>query len=82
LLRHYLETIYKIKGFENNKTLAILCNIIILAVKPQNMDVVLHEIADVVTKDKIVISIAIGLTINFFQKNLITKKLLEVSNND
>ncbi len=41
---------------------------IILAVKPQQMDKVISEIRDVVTKDQVVISIAAGISIADFQQ--------------
>lgn len=38
------------------------CKYIVLAIKPQVYDIVLHEIKDVVTKDHVIISIAPGIT--------------------
>ncbi len=38
------------------------CKYIVLAIKPQIYDIVLHEIKDVVTKDHVIISIAPGIT--------------------
>jgi pyrroline-5-carboxylate reductase len=44
--------------------------IIILAVKPQNMDLVLSEISSVVTADQLVISVAASVTTSFVQDRL------------
>lgn len=46
-------------------------DIIILAVKPQNMAATLKEISAVVDKSKIVISIAAGITTKFIEKHLV-----------
>ncbi len=54
----------------DNKKLAANADIIILAVKPQNMDVVLNQIKDVVTKDKIVITVAASVSIAFVEQRL------------
>ncbi|MCK4533880.1 MAG: pyrroline-5-carboxylate reductase [Syntrophobacterales bacterium] len=44
-------------------------DIVILAVKPQNMETVLRDIADAV-EDKLVISIAAGITLGFIEEHL------------
>lgn len=44
--------------------------VIILAVKPQDMDGILSELKNILTPDKLVISIAAGLTTSFFEKAL------------
>jgi pyrroline-5-carboxylate reductase len=46
-------------------------DIIILAVKPQNMAATLQEIRSAVTKSKILISIAAGITTKFIESNLV-----------
>ncbi len=79
--RKYLEQTYGIKTTASNKEVASSCNIIILAVKPQNMESVLDEIADVVTEDKTVVSIAAGITFSRLQLKLKTKKLVRVMPN-
>lgn len=45
-------------------------DIIILAVKPQNMDVVVREIAEVITTDQLVISVAASVTTAFVEERL------------
>lgn len=51
----------------DNKQTAKNADIVILAVKPQNMAQILKEIAGAVTKSKIVISIAAGITTGFIE---------------
>jgi pyrroline-5-carboxylate reductase len=79
--RRYLEQAYGVKTTESNKEIASSSNIIILAVKPQNMAAVLDEIADLITEDKTVVSIAAGITLSFLQSKLKTKKLIRVMPN-
>jgi len=79
--RKYLEHTYGIKITESNKEAASLCNIIILAVKPQNMTIVLDEIADLITEEKTVVSIAAGITLSYLQSRLKTKKLIRIMPN-
>ena len=52
------------------QTVADKSQIIILAVKPQDFDGVLGEIAQVITSDKLVISIAAGITSSYIEKRL------------
>ncbi len=79
--RKYLEETYSIKTTSDNKEAASSCNIIILAVKPQNMAAVLDEISDLVADEKIVVSIAAGITLSYLQSKLKTKKLVRVMPN-
>lgn len=79
--RKYLEQTYSLKTTADNKEVASACNIIILAVKPQNMATVLDEIADLITEDKTVVSIAAGITLSYLQSKLKTKKLIRVMPN-
>ncbi len=79
--RKYLQQTYGIKTTESNKEVASSCNIIILAIKPQNMAAVLDEVADLITEEKTVVSIAAGITLSFLQSKLKTKKLIRVMPN-
>lgn len=56
---------YNIKIKNSNTDVVEDSDIIVLAVKPQNMNEVLEEIKDKITKEKLIISIAAGITINF-----------------
>ncbi len=62
---------YKIKVTADNREVAKKCDILLLAVKPQNMKEVCHGIHDLVTDKKLIISVAAGVAIssieNFFQ---------------
>jgi pyrroline-5-carboxylate reductase len=79
--RKYLEQTFGIKTSSDNKEAASACNIIILAVKPQNMEDVLKEITDSITEEKTVVSIAAGITLSFLQSRLRTKRLIRVMPN-
>ncbi|MBI5196038.1 MAG: pyrroline-5-carboxylate reductase [Nitrospirae bacterium] len=79
--RQYLEKNYGVKTTSLNKDAVSLCDIIILAVKPQNMDAVLDEISAAVTDDKTVVSIAAGITLAFLSSKLKTKKLIRIMPN-
>lgn len=79
--RAYLEKTYNIKTSSNNKEVAENCNIIILAVKPQNMDSVTAEIYDIISSDKIVVSIAAGITLSYLSARLKTTKIIRVMPN-
>lgn len=54
----------------DNKKAARAADIVIIAVKPQNMSQTLKEIASVLTKSKIIISIAAGITTGFIEDHL------------
>ncbi len=79
--RAYLEKTYNIKTSSNNKEVAENCNIIILAVKPQNMDSVTADIYDIISSDKIVVSIAAGITLSYLSARLKTNKIIRVMPN-
>ena len=61
---------YGIVTIEDNRQAAKLADVIILAVKPQQLDALLQEIAPSVKKRSLVISIAAGVTIGFIEKRL------------
>lgn len=79
--RKYLEESYRVRTTNSNKEVASSCNIIILAVKPQNMATVLDEIEGAITDEKTVVSIAAGIALSYLQSRLKTKKLLRVMPN-
>jgi pyrroline-5-carboxylate reductase len=79
--RKYLQQTYGIQTTGSNREVASTCNIIILAVKPQNVDSVLNEISDLITDEKTVVSIAAGITLSYLQSKLRTKKLIRVMPN-
>ncbi|HYA12574.1 MAG TPA: pyrroline-5-carboxylate reductase [Thermodesulfovibrionales bacterium] len=79
--RAYLEKTYSVKATPRNKDVASNCDIIILAVKPQDMGSVLEELFDAVSEDKTVVSIAAGITLTFLLSRLKTKKIVRVMPN-
>lgn len=79
--RRYLEKNYDIKVTPSNSEVATKSNIIILAVKPQDMAQVLDEISGLVGEEKTVVSIAAGISLSYLQQRLKTKKLIRVMPN-
>jgi pyrroline-5-carboxylate reductase len=79
--RRYLENTYSIKTTASNKDVAATCSTLILAVKPQDMTTILDEIAQTVTADQTVVSVAAALTLEFFQQRLTTPKIVRVMPN-
>jgi pyrroline-5-carboxylate reductase len=72
---------YGIKTTESNSEVVAACDIIILAVKPQNMDAVLDEIGAAMTDEKTVVSIAAGITLAYIESKVKTKKIIRVMPN-
>jgi pyrroline-5-carboxylate reductase len=68
--RQYLETTYGICTAMDNGVAVQQSEVIILAVKPQIMPAVLDEIAPLLTSEKLVISIAAGITLQTLQQAL------------
>jgi pyrroline-5-carboxylate reductase len=68
--RKYLETAYGITTSADNPQVVQHSDVVILAVKPQTMPVVLETIAPVVTREKLIISIAAGITLHTLQSAL------------
>ncbi len=79
--RLQLERTYGIRTTGSNVEVVASCEIIILAVKPQNMGAVLDEISEGVTEDKTVVSIAAGITLAYLGSKLRTPKLIRVMPN-
>jgi pyrroline-5-carboxylate reductase len=72
---------YGIRTTGSNMEVVSACEIIVLAVKPQNMGAVLDEISEGVTEDKTVVSIAAGITLAYLGSKLRTTKLIRVMPN-
>lgn len=79
--RSYLEKTYGIKTTSDNKEVCTNCRIILLAVKPQNMDEVTGEIADALSPDTFIVSIAAGITLAYLSARLRTSKIIRVMPN-
>lgn len=71
--RSYLEHTYGVAAAVDNAHAVKESDVVILAVKPQVMPTVLDTIAPVVTRDKLVISIAAGITLQTLQNALGTE---------
>lgn len=68
--RVFLQNKFGINTTENNLEVINKCKIIILSVKPQNMEEVLKEISSNVKEDQIYISIAAGVPLGYLEKFL------------
>jgi pyrroline-5-carboxylate reductase len=69
--REYLKNAYSVKTINSNIELVNEKEVILLAVKPQIMDVVLKEIKDEIdTKKHLFLTIAAGLPLSFYEKIL------------
>ncbi len=69
--RTLLGDAYNILVFQKNQDVIEKSDVIILAVKPQVMDVVLDDIREHVTKDHLVVSIAAGITLKILARGLL-----------
>ena len=79
--RKYLQQAYGIRATASNREVAASCNIIILAVKPQNIEAVLEEIFNDITDKKVVVSIAAGITLSYLASKLKTELIIRVMPN-
>lgn len=79
--RRQLERTYGVRTTGSNPEVVSACDVIILAVKPQNMEGVLDEISEAVTEEKTVVSIAAGITLAFLGTKLRSRKLIRVMPN-
>ncbi|MBE0425324.1 MAG: pyrroline-5-carboxylate reductase [Nitrospirae bacterium] len=77
----YLKKTYNVKTTSDNKEVVRNCYIVILAVKPQNMDEVTAEISDLISKDHLIVSIAAGITLSYLTSRLRTSKIVRVMPN-
>jgi pyrroline-5-carboxylate reductase len=65
-----LQVQYGIKTFTDNRQLAAVSNLVVLAVKPQVVDRVLDQMADAFTPDTLLVSIAAGVPIRSLEARL------------
>ena len=79
--RKYIQRRYKIKVTSSNETVAENCAVIILAVKPRNIDAALKSVRDKINVYKIIISIVAGVKIKHIQKSLPKCRLIRVMPN-
>ena len=79
--RRELTMAYGVETTSSNGEVVSASDIIILAVKPQNMEAVLCEIASLITEEKTVVSIAAGITLSYLESKLGTRRLVRVMPN-
>jgi len=79
--RRYLEKWYGIKTIASNIDVVNNSEIIVIAVKPQNILEVLEEIKDYVKEKHTVVSIAAGIPLNLIKNYLKTDKLIRAMPN-
>jgi pyrroline-5-carboxylate reductase len=79
--RKALEQAYGVKTTGSNIEVVVACDIIIIAVKPQNIDFVLEEIAEAINDKKTVMSIAAGIPLAYLESKLKTKRIIRVMPN-
>ena len=79
--RRYLGDAYGVVTTPSNREVALACDIIILAVKPQNIDDVTSEISGAVTGEKTVVSVAAGITLSRLSSRLKAGKLIRAMPN-
>ena len=68
----YLQSKYKISAVDL-KALVVKSNVIVLAVKPQDLSAVLDQLAGQSLKRKLIVSIAAGVTVSFIEQRLMQK---------
>ncbi len=79
--REFLKERYGVSVTADNAEAASKASIIVLAVKPQQMDKAIADIAPHVDESKTVVSIAAGITIKFYRDRLKTEKIVRVMPN-
>ncbi|MCX7913701.1 MAG: pyrroline-5-carboxylate reductase [Thermodesulfovibrionales bacterium] len=79
--RKYLKETFQIKTTSDNRQVVKEAPIIVLAVKPQNMDEVLREISVEIDDTKTIVSIAAGISLSYLKEKLKTSKLIRVMPN-
>lgn len=79
--RAYLEKTYGVQTTPHNRDVCRKSEIIVLAVKPQDMDEVTAEIADAVSPAGLIVSVAAGVTISYLSARLKAGKIVRVMPN-
>ncbi len=79
--RRYLEASYPVGTRFDNRSVVSSCDIIILAVKPQNMGEVIEEIHDLASSEKTVVSIAAGIPLSYLRAQLPDCSIIRVMPN-
>jgi pyrroline-5-carboxylate reductase len=79
--RAYLEKAYGVMATADNIEVVESSGIIVLAVKPQQMDEVIEGIKAAVTPDKTVVTIAAGIKLSYYEDRLNTTRIVRVMPN-
>lgn len=79
--RNLLKKRYHINTYKSNSRMPDLADVIVLAVKPQDLDAVLDEISDTVGSDHLVVSIAAGKRIESIEAALPEARVVRVMPN-
>lgn len=77
----HIKNSLKIGITNDNKFLVKNCSIIILSIKPQNMEEVLNVIKDEVTDKHLIVSIAAGIRVDYIENKLRNKRIIRVMPN-
>ncbi|MBN2301216.1 MAG: NAD(P)-binding domain-containing protein, partial [Lentisphaerae bacterium] len=79
--RRLMKRRYGINTYSNNRHVAGTVEVLFLSVKPQQLDAVLKEIADDITKKQLIISLAAGKKISFIESYLSGARVIRVMPN-
>ncbi len=63
---HYFAETYGVNTFRDNKELVVECDVVVVATKPQSVDIVFEGIADVFDCNKLLVSIVAGVPVMRF----------------
>ncbi|UCG78177.1 MAG: pyrroline-5-carboxylate reductase [Nitrospirota bacterium] len=77
----YIKKEYKIKGSKNNTEVVKSSDVILLAVKPGDAGKVARSIKADITKDKLIVSVAAGISMAYLRYNLGTDRIIRVMPN-
>ncbi len=79
--REHLEKTYGVKTTSDNAEAASASDVVMLAVKPQNMEEVLEGLRPLATDERTFVSIAAGVTLSYLEKRLGTRNIVRVMPN-
>jgi len=79
--RGFLEKTYGVMAVADNVEAVESSEIVVLAVKPQQMDEVIEGIKAAVTPDKTVVTIAAGIKLSYYENRLNTTRIVRVMPN-
>lgn len=79
--RSYLENTYGIATTPSNREVCARASVVILAVKPQNMEEVTKELSGAIPNDTLIVSIAAGIPLSYLSSRLKTSRVVRVMPN-